>query len=227
MTLPVNRWNGIWSPAPMRELVDAISHVLGDRRATPTNDFAGVHESLLPILRWQLDALAYDPAGPETQRRRALALAKRLHSLIGTESAFDILMQSNFTRGALRYIGDFNSSGVQVPRVGDRMQGSHSLHSADPLVEDTLRDPDGNPTGNRNPAFSGDGHVYRKFVAIDIIQPSDRAGDINFTDYIASAAQQVVPYTLEVVETNIVIPIDLDAEHRIGVHAYTTQYVSL
>ena len=179
MPLPHERWNGIYSPAPMRLLVDIPSEIW-DQRAYPKNDYDHVDKSLLLILTWELDALAVDPNGPETQQRRALKGARQLHSNIGTELAFEDLLLDNATTGQLRLVGDYNSNREVVPRTTDgRRLGTHSVHQE-----------------------SGD--VYHREVAIDVVLPVDRPGDVKFLDYIGRATQRVITYTLEVVEVNVV-----------------------
>ena len=100
------------------------------------------------------------------------------------------------------------------------MRGNHSLHSTSPTIEDTVREGGvpgrGRPTHVRTNPFSGDGLVYRKFVAIDIAQPFDRPDVEAFRDYIARATQQVIPYTLEVAEVNLFEQERIDTNKYVG-----------
>ena len=121
-------------------------------------------------------------------------------------------MRLNAATGFLRYIGDFDRAGVQVPRIGDgeegrRLRGMYSLHSLAPMIEDTVRDADDRPTPVLTPDFRTnhwDGTTYNKFVAIDVVLPPDRIGDVTFADYVTRATQRVIPYTLEVAEVNVI-----------------------
>lgn len=198
--LPKARWVGLFSPAPMRLLSDFWTEVA---QAIST-DFATIHPSLLAALAVELDAFAYDPEGPDSQKRGALAQAKRLHALVGTEAAFDALMAANNTTGKIRYIGDYDETGKRVPRdEDDRRKGEFSSLYNDP------NDPLGDPTSPRNSEELTKDQVdtdslTHLHIALDVVLPPDRIGDDRFLNYITAAARRTMPYTLNIAEVNII-----------------------
>lgn len=197
--LPPERWSRLWAPAPMQTAVDFWPGWFAMFAVTLDPDL--IDPSLLPALALGLDAFAFDHDGPVTQQRRALRFAKRLHALVGTEAAFDLLMELNATTGVLRYIGDYNAAGVHVPRDSDnRRQGEYS--SVGLLLDDGSR-AEVNPDGTATAAVDAETLVHL-YVAIDIYRPPDRIGDAGFLDYIARAARRTLPYTLEVAEVNVI-----------------------
>lgn len=227
-TLPPERWNGIWSPDPMRLLVDAWSGLLAQMTANRTNDFVGIDASLLPLLAWQNAASAYDPTGTEEARREALVRARQIHALSGTEEAYNLLLLVNQTVGRLDYVGDFDSAGNYVPRDPGApllMKGTHSLHSADPNVEDTLRNSDGKSDGRRNPAFVWDGHVYRKFVNITLVLPVGRTITPLLYRVLTESAQRVLPWTLEVQTVTIESPITVGLDLRAKFYSWNYRWI--
>ena len=228
MTLPAERWNGIWSPTPMRLLVDAMSQLLIQMTAARPNQWASIDASLLPLLAWQHAANAYDPTGTEPARREAIARAREVHVLGGTELAYDLLLLINQTVGRLDYVGDYDSAGRLVPRLAAAPhlpQGTHSRHGADPNVEDTTRDSEGRPTGNPNPAFNWDGTVYRKFVHIILVLPVGREPNPLLFRVLGEAAQRVLPFTLEVVSVTVETPITLQLALRARTVAWNMEWV--
>ena len=102
-------------------------------------------------------------------------------------------MLLNGTSGTLRLVGDYDSAGQPVARIENRMQGTHSRHTASPTVEDTLRGADGLPSATPNPAFQWDNLVYHKYAAIDVVQPPGRPNREQFIDYLLRAAQAHAP----------------------------------
>ena len=197
--LPEERWARLWAPAPMQTAVDFWPGWFQQFNATL--DPATIDPSLLGALAIGLDAFAFDHDGPVTQQRRALRFAKHLHSLVGTEAAFDLLMELNATTGVLRYIGDYNAAGQHVARDRDnRRQGEYT--SVGPLDADGGRaevNPDGTATAAVDPET-----LVHLYVAIDIFRPPDRIGDTRFLGYIARAARRTLPYTLIVAEINVI-----------------------
>lgn len=211
--LPPARWQHFYSSPEfqvIRVMVDTMARTAGqlDILAAAKTDYANVHASILPLLAWEQNALAYDPDGPESQRRRALGQNRRLHSLIGTEASVDLFFELNGTQGDLRYVGDFDGAGAFVPRDPrdpKKRLGSHSRHTEDPVVLDVR------PKGNQgdvepNPAHVWDNLVYRRECAIDIVLPVDRRNDNRFSAFLARQVPKVIPYTLHLVELNIINP---------------------
>ena len=197
--LPEERWARLWAPAPMQTAVDFWPDWF--QQFAVSLDPTLIDASLLPALAVGLDAFAFDHDGPVTQQRRALRFAKRLHALVGTEAAFDLLMELNATTGVLRYIGDYNAAGQHVARDSDnRRQGEYT--SVGPLLADGSRaevNPDGTATAAVDPET-----LVHLYVAIDIYRPPDRIGDAGFLDYVARAARRTLPYTLSVAEINVI-----------------------
>lgn len=237
MALPKNRWRGIWWPRAtnaeepfMALMIDALEPTLRDALAYPTNDYENQPVSILPLLAYQGDAFAFDPNGSEIQQRNVLAGYKLLHTLVGTEAAFDQLMAQNNTRGFLRYVGDYDSNGSNIARAeGNTLRplGTHSRHTDSPIIEDTLRDGQGRPLATVNPQFVWDNEVYHKFVEIDIIKPPDRPDLLEFIGNITRAAIRTVPYTLEVLSVNITTSLQGVVGMYGNVNAFATQYVRI
>ena len=193
--LPDERWARLWAPAPMQTAVDFWPGWFAAFAVTLDPDL--IDASLLPALALGLDAFAFDHDGPGTQQRRALRFAKQLHALVGTEAAFDLLMELNATSGVLRYIGDYDAAGQHVARDADgRRQGEYSSVSMD---RETEHNPDGSDT-----APVDQESLVHLYVAIDIIRAPDRIGDHRFVDYITRAARRTLPYTLEIAEVNVI-----------------------
>ena len=212
----------------MRVLGDSITEVLGDRVARPTNDYAQVDESLLPFLAWQTQALAFDPDGTVPQQREALVQARRLHTLIGTQEAFDLLMDVFQTTGDLILCGDYDSSGQPVARQrSDPLipQGTHSRHSANPLLEDTTRDAQGRPTTTPTPGFTWDNLVYHKQARIVLILPIGRRNDAAFVRNLTDAAQRVLPYTIEVVHVTVLTPFEVAMDMHLRYYSVQQTWV--
>ena len=193
--LPFERWSRLWAPAPMQTAVDFWPGWFAGFGVTLDPDL--IDASLLPALALGLDAFAFDHDGPATQQRRALRFARQLHALVGTEAAFDLLMELNATSGVLRYIGDYNAAGQHVERDRDgRRQGEYSSVSMD---RETEHNPDGTATAPVDPET-----LVHLYVAIDIIRAPDRIGDQRFVDYITRAARRTLPYTLIIAEVNVI-----------------------
>ena len=232
--LPIERWNGYDVELSGQVIVDKWTPIMNSRLTYPLNDYQRQHKSLLPVLAWQNGAIAFDPGGTETQQRLALANAKRLNLLQGSFEAFDILCASNNVLGFIREVGDYDSAGTLVPREGVtdtdryRMQGTHSLHSTDPMIEDKVRVarpgfPIGYPGEDETDNFKRrwwDGTVYRKYVAIDIELPPDRGSDLEFAQFITQAAQKTVSFTREVVEVNIVASFRLQSGRELRAEVF-------
>lgn len=215
-TLPSERWNGLGPEDPdvsvvVREVfVDAWSQVFDQIALAPINDYARVHVSLLPVLAWQRDALAFDPAGTEEQQRQAVADAAGIHLLHGTEQAATLVFRANLTEGTVYYVGDYDASGNPVARVAGQLDipaGSYSRHTTDPNEEDTLRDARGKPSATPNPSFVWDNLVYHKYVRVEVVLPPGRQNDEEFVQFITDAVQRVLPFTLEVIDITVLIPI--------------------
>ena len=182
--LPPERWLGLWAAAPEQILVDMWPAEYG--RYSATLDPATVHPSLLPAMAVSIDAFAFDAGGPVTQQRRAIQFARRLHGLVGTFAAFDLLMELNATTGEIRLVGDFDRAGNPVARDADnRRQGTHSIHEPRRIVRGAVV-------------------TYHREVAIDVVLPPDRIGDFRFVDYITRATRRTIPYTLEIAEVNVI-----------------------
>ena len=232
--LPVERWNGYWVWPPGQVFVDKWTPIMNSRLTYPLNDFENQHRSLLDVLAWQNGAIAFDPGGTERQQRLALQNARRLNLLQGSEEAFYILCESNNVLGFMRDVGDYDSTGTLVPREGVsqsdryRMQGTHSLHTDEPMIEDKVRVarpgfPTGYPGEQETPGFRAnhwDGLTYKKYVAIDIELPPDRGSDLEFAQFITQAAQKTVSYTREVVEVNIVANFRLTSGRELRLEAF-------
>ena len=228
MALPENRWAGIFAPTPMRVLGDSITMVLGDRVARPTNDYAQIDASLLPFLAWQTQALGYDPDGTDAQHREALVQARRLHTLVGTREAFNLLMTVLQTQGEVILCGDYDSAGNPVARLTQEPlipRGTHSRHSANPLEEDTTRDAEGRPTPNVNPRFVWDNLVYHKFVRIEIVLPPGRRNDEAFVNNVVDVAHRVLPYTLQVAHVLVLTPLTVAVHLHQRHFAYNQTWV--
>ena len=114
--MPAERWDGLYSPAAMRALVDGVV-VATERepRAASFFDVAALDASVLPHLAWYWGALAYYIGGDETQHRSAVAAAKRLTVEIGTEAAINTLLALNGLRGRFAYLAE-TTEGTPYPR---------------------------------------------------------------------------------------------------------------
>ena len=98
------RWDWSWyENVPRRLLTDAVANEIAAPEIARRNDYDNVHESNLPFLAYELNALAFDLGGTEASKRRALNLAHDLNRLIGTEEAFYTLMEVNRCAGFHRY----------------------------------------------------------------------------------------------------------------------------
>lgn len=203
--LPENRWQGIYLPPISKALVDSMTPALGTRSTAPKNYPLQVDIGLLDALAFEEDAFAYDPGGPESQRRRALDKTRLLHSLVGTEAGFQLLMELNAAVGYTKLVGDYDSSGTKVNREGNNdeerriMRGTHSLHTSDPNTADVNRE-----TGVVTPGFRHDGQVYHKWIRVDILIPIDREDDIRLQSFLARAVRRVIPYTLKIESINLI-----------------------
>ena len=103
--LPEDRWQGIWSPEPMRRLADGYGVVAARSGETPPlNDYDAIDVSILPFLAWQNHAVAYYVNGSETSRREALRLVRELNRLQGTEGGIDVLISIHNTRGRVVFL---------------------------------------------------------------------------------------------------------------------------
>ena len=206
---PEARWNGIWAPVPMQVVVDGASQMLNRYHAYL--DYDRCHPSVLPVLAWQEDAIAFDPDAPVPRQRVALKQARRLHTLIGTEAAFHILMEINATVGNFRLVGDYDAAGNKIPRdAANRFQGEFMLDTNDPLMVAT------DEFGNDNPDFVHNGYLAHKYVALDIVQPADRTDSIVFAEYISRAARRTIAWTLHIAEVNIIRNHTLSLIARLG-----------
>ena len=115
-TLPAERWIGLWSPEPMRRLVDGFATAValsGD--TAKITDYDAIAASILPFLAWQNHAVAYNPGGSESQRREALRCGRELNRLTGTEGAVNLLGEINFSDMMLRYLPE-TDEGTAYPR---------------------------------------------------------------------------------------------------------------
>lgn len=237
--LPIERWNGYDVRESGQLIVDKWTPIMHSRLTYPLNDFENQHSSMLPVLAWQNGAIAFDPGGTQRQQRLALANAKHLNLLQGTFESFDILCRSNDVLGFIREVGDYDSAGTLVPRVGTsqneryRMQGTHSLHTDEPMIEDKVRVarpgfPNGYPGETETARFRADhwdGLTYRKYLAIDIELPPNRGSDLAFAQFITQAAQKTISYTREVVEVNIVANYRLTSGRILRVEAFEGQWL--
>ena len=103
--LPENRWIGLWSPESMRRVVDGYGRVVAQSGDTAAlNDYDDIDVSILPFLAYQEHAYGYFIGGTESQRREALKMAREMNRLVGTEAALQLLMDQNFTVGAINYL---------------------------------------------------------------------------------------------------------------------------
>ena len=105
--LPEGRWQGLWSPPPLERLVDGYAVAAAISGATsPLTDYAHVARAVLPFLAWQNRAFAYNPSSIASLQRSALAGARELNCLVGTERALDLLAEALFTKITLRYLAE-------------------------------------------------------------------------------------------------------------------------
>ena len=77
-SLPSERWLRVQSFPPMEAVTDAWAQLL-DRRVAAKNDYANLDASILPLLAWEKQAIAYDPGGSEFNHREALRRNKELY----------------------------------------------------------------------------------------------------------------------------------------------------
>ena len=102
--LAPERWGWSWHDnTPRRLLTDGLGNELAEVKGARRNDYLNVHESFLPFLAYELDALAFETGGTVYARRQALVVARELNQEIGTEAAFYTLIGLNRAAGYHQY----------------------------------------------------------------------------------------------------------------------------
>ena len=119
-------------------MVDGVGVVLAPLVPPALNDYDNVHESLLPYLAWQRNALAYDVNGTDRAKREAIKRAGELNALVGYDAAFDLLLEISGSSGYLVYAEGASPDYVltmsvyitpPLDRLGDAVFVSHLTHA--------------------------------------------------------------------------------------------------
>lgn len=97
------RWSGIFAPAWLRALADAVAVEVARNVAAAHYVYAEADASLLPFYAYDLSSLNWTDILGEEQQRRSLEVTRQINRLAGTPESWFVFCRSLDATGSIQY----------------------------------------------------------------------------------------------------------------------------